>query len=453
MRTVAIVGRPNVGKSALFNRLVGQRIAIVDAASGVTRDRLYAQVEWQGATFQLVDTGGLALEPDEFEASIARQVQVAVEEADVILFAVVGQAGRTSQDDAVAARLRQANKPAWLIVTKIDNREMENDWTEFACYGFERWFNVSALQGRGIGELLDALTGALAEAPGTDAEAPEAEEKPAETAIAVVGRPNAGKSTLVNRLMGEERCIVSEVPGTTRDAVDVHLTLPGGGADGAARQVMLIDTAGIRLKKSMKTPLDIFAVHRAEKAIGRAQVAILLMDATAGVTTTDKKIAALVAEAGTGCVIGVNKWDLMQGKTDRTAYQQWIRQELPFLAYAPLVLLSALKGDQVGMLLRRACAVAEAAAQRITTGMLNHVLHAAFERSQPPLQQGKRLKFFYGTQVGTLPPRFLLFVNDPRRVQATYTSYVVNELRAAFGLEGTPVVLNWRVRGARNPRK
>ncbi|NLF39661.1 ribosome biogenesis GTPase Der [bacterium] len=449
MRNVAIVGRPNVGKSALFNRLTGRRIAIVDAVSGVTRDRLYAPVEWHGTHFRLIDTGGLAPNPDQLEAHIAKQVELALHEADLILFTVDGQAGRTPQDDAVAGRVRELNKPVWLVVTKTDNERLEAGWADFASYGFSRWFTTSSLHGRGTGALLDAIAEDCAgRHDAADAQAEEA------TTIAIVGKPNAGKSSLLNTLTGEERAIVSEIAGTTRDAVDVTIKWKVREQDRERDQlVTLIDTAGIRLKKARKTPLDVFSVNRAEKAIARARVVILLVDATAGVSETDKKIAALVAEAGRSCIIGVNKWDLMKGVTDRKAFQQWTREQLPFVTYAPMVFLSAKTGENVAQTITRACEIDVVAGQTVTTGVLNRVLHAAFVEHPPPLDRGRRLKFFYGTQTGVRPPRFLLFVNDPRRAQSTYTSYLVNRLREAFGLEGTPVVLNWRARGTAGRKK
>jgi GTP-binding protein len=443
MYRVAIVGRPNVGKSALFNRLVGHRIAIVDPTSGVTRDRLYATVEWQGVHFQLIDTGGLVTDPDELETHIARQVACALEEADVILFAVDGQAGRTPADDQVAARLRVTHKTVWLVVTKADTQAFENAWTDFAQYGWPRQFTVSALHGRGIGELLDALI-----EPAGDS---ELEPEQHQIAIAVLGRPNAGKSSFVNRLIGEERAIVSEIPGTTRDAVDVlfrwtHVR----GTLSEEKLLLLIDTAGARRKRSIKTTLEFYAGTRADTAVKRASVAILLIDGPQGVTMVDKKLAATIHAAGRACVIGVNKWDLMAGKTDQRALRTWVREELPQVSYAPLVCLSALTGENVDTLVARACDAEQSARQQISTGVLNRVLHEAFDRTPPPSRKGRRLKLFYGTQTGVAPPRFTLFVNNADLVHGPHAQYVVNQLRAAFGYDGTPVMLSWR---ARSPSK
>jgi GTP-binding protein len=441
MLTVAIVGRPNVGKSALFNRLAGRRIAIVDETSGVTRDRLYTTIEWFGTCFQLIDTGGLVSDPDQLESFIERQAAFALEEADLLLFTVDGQAGRTSLDDVLVEKLRKASKPVWIVVTKIDNDALATAWTEFAGYGWGSIFSVSALHNRGITELLDALEQAAA------GKSEEAEQEGAATAIAIVGRPNAGKSSLVNCLTGDERSIVSDIPGTTRDAVDVRMTWQYA-RDGheEEKNIILIDTAGIKRRRTVSTKLDAYSIHRAEIAIKRASVAVLLLDATAGITVTDKKIANTIADAGTGCVIGINKWDLMQGKTSRSAFRDWVFQELPFLTYAPLIFISAKTGNNVPSLVNKACDVDLIGHETVTTGVLNRVVSQAFEQHPPPLIRGRRLKLYYATQTGTAPPRFLLFVNDPQRVKQTYTSYLVGRLRAAFGFEGSPIILNWRSR-------
>ena len=437
MFRAAIVGRPNVGKSALFNRLAGRRMAIVDAASGVTRDRLHGRVTWNNREFELIDTGGLVSQPDELEGHIARQVACALDEADLLLFAVDGQVGRTPADDEVNLRLRAANKPVWLVVTKADTQALDGAWTDFAGYGWPRQFTLSALHGRGIGTLLDAL--AACTTKGGDAPPPPA------PAIAIVGRPNAGKSSLVNALLGHERTIVSPIPGTTRDTVDARLdwvrTVRG---EKKTVPLVLIDTAGIRRKKLVKSTLDIFSIKRAEKAIDRASAAILLIDAVEGVTTTDKKIASTVAECGTACVLGVNKWDVMEGRMDQRAFKQWLRQELPFLAYAPVVFVSAKTGNHVDDLVAAAYQAHVVAGSAVTTGVLNRVLHNAFETHPPPLKQGRRLTFYYATQTGARPPRFTLFVNDPARVQGAFENHVVNVLRSKFGFEGSPVWISWK---------
>ena len=439
MTRFAIVGRPNVGKSALFNRLIGRRLAIVDAESGVTRDRLHVVTEWQGTHFALMDTGGLVSQPDELETHIAHQVAQAVAEADVLLFMVDGQCGRLPLDDEVAARVRAVNKPVWLVVSKADTQALDDAWTDFAEYGFARRFTLSALHGRGINTLLDAM------AEVADDDVPT--EAPAKISIAILGRPNAGKSSLLNALLGTDRAIVSPIAGTTRDAVDAHVEFEYTHKRATLReQIILIDTAGIRRKRTIKTPLEYYAIHRAEAALERASVAILLMDAEAGVTTTDKKIAALIAEAGKGCVIGVNKWDLMEKGTTTRAFTTWVRAELPFVAYAPLVFLSCHTGANVRPLVQRACSVHHSAHMRVSTGVLNERLQKIFATTTPPILRGKRLKYYYATQVSVAPPRIVLFVNDPERVQPAYAQYVTNQLRTSFDFTGAPVVLEWRKR-------
>lgn len=436
---VAIVGRPNVGKSALYNRLAGSTLAIVDPTSGTTRDRLHTTVEWNGRVFELIDTGGLVRNPEELEAHIARQVACALEQADILLFVVDAQAGRTPMDDDVCERLRPLNKPVWLVINKCDNPSLRDAWSDFAAYALPQYFTVSALHGTGTGALLDAIA-----AHASDASLPDRAPGPA---IAIVGRPNAGKSSLVNCLLGEERTIVSNIPGTTRDSIDAQLTwhLPRRGAP-QSLDITLIDTAGIRRKRAVNTTLESHSVRRAEAAIARASVAVLLIDAEAGVSVTDKKIAATISNAGRGCVIGINKWDLVKVRTDQRALIQWVRQELPFLSYAPIFCVSAHTGEGVQDLINRACKVDEAARRMQTTSKLNRVLHDAVAANEPPLVRGRRLRFFYATQCGTLPPRFVLFVNDPRLVQHAYENYIINRLRAAFHYDGTPILIAWRAR-------
>ncbi|RLD10252.1 MAG: ribosome biogenesis GTPase Der [Chlamydiae bacterium] len=445
MYKVAIVGRPNVGKSALFNRIAGRRIAIVDSQSGVTRDRLQIPIEWNGSHFVLIDTGGLVTEPDELEQHIAHQVELALAEADLILFTVDGLEGRTSTDDATAELLRKTGKKVWLVVNKVDEERFKDSWIDFAGYGFEKTLSISALHGRRIGDLLDEI------AEGADKYEGSTEEEERPTAIAIVGRPNAGKSSFVNQRVGENRSIVSNIPGTTRDAVDVNIKWEyKTGEHTEKKDVLLIDTAGIKRGKTVKCKLDYYSINRAEKAIRRASVAVLLCDASVGMTVTDKKIANAISVAGTGCVIGVNKWDLMEGKMDKKSYEKWVRQELPFLNYAPIVFLSAMTGNNISRLVHKACDVDLAAKQEVTTGVLNRLLHDAFEESPPPVIKRRRLKFYYGTQTGISPPHFLLFVNDPRRAKTSYSNYLVNRLRDAMGFEGSPIVVNFRAR--RQPR-
>ena len=441
MLTVAIVGRPNVGKSSLFNRLVGRRVAIVDETSGVTRDRLYTTVDWFGSRFQLIDTGGLVSDPDELEVTIEQQAQLALQEADLLLFTVDGQDGRMALDDFLVEKLRKTSKPVWIVVNKLDNDTMQTSWTEFSGYGLEPIFPISSLHKRGLDVLLDAICEFAASFSSDEQDAVPS------TAIAIVGRPNAGKSSLVNALTGSQRSIVSDVPGTTRDSVDVALQWPVTRGDHTeTRDIVLIDTAGIKRRRTVNTKLDAYSISRSEAAIRRSSVAILLLDASTGITATDKKIANLISDAGKGCVIGINKWDLIQGKYDQNSFSQWAYQELAFLSYAPLVFISALSGTNIDALINKACDVDLIASETITTGVLNRVMTQAFEGHSPPLINGKRLKYYYTTQTGTSPPRFLVFVNDPKRVSLTYTSYLIGKLRDAFGFEGSPIVLKWRAR-------
>ena len=441
MKKIAIVGRPNVGKSALFNRLARRNIAIVDAESGVTRDRLYSPVEWNDSYFHVIDTGGLVTSPDELEVHITRQVELALAEADLLLFAVDGQEGRTPLDDEIAEKLRRINKPVWIVVTKIDNHNMENAWTDFAVYGWDVHYSVSSLHKLGIELLLDDL----AVEASTDIESIELEKKPAY--MAIVGRPNAGKSSLINKICGEERAIVSDMAGTTRDAVDAEIKWNYHSEGNVEeKDIVLIDTAGVRRKRTVKSKLDAFSIRRAESAIKRASVAVLLMDAAEGITVTDKKIANIVSEAGKSCVIGVNKWDLMEGKMDQKSYEKWLRNEIPFLSYAPLVFLSAKTGRNVQKIINKAFDINLSAQQVIGTGIVNRILHKAFEAHLPPLIKKRRLKLFYATQVSVAPPRFLLFVNDPKRVKQSYHKYIVNQLRLSLGFEGAPILIKWKAR-------
>lgn len=438
---IAIVGRPNVGKSALFNRLAGKRIAIVDAESGVTRDRLAAHISWNGSDFELMDTGGLVPDPEGLEEHIAQQVSTACHEADLILFTVDGAAGRTSLDDRTMEILRSVDTPVWLVVNKCDSPARDHAWTDFALYGCDKTYSLSALHGRHISPLLDDLA--------EHAQNFESIITPelSRIALAIVGQPNAGKSSLVNSILGNERCIVSDIPGTTRDAVDIPIAWQAT-HHGAPTEdsILLIDTAGIRRKRTTKTLLDAHSIKRAHAAIGRADAVIHLFDAEKGITVTDKKIASLVQEAGKPCVLGINKWDLMKNNTDIPTYEKELRSLIPYLTYAECVYLSAKTGEYVGELIRKACDSAYAARTEISTGQLNSVLHTAFKETPPPMQKGRRLKLFYATQKGIAPPNFLLFVNDPDRVTRAYELYIIRILREAFPFTGTPLYISWRER-------
>ena len=436
MLTVALVGRPNVGKSILFNRLSGKRLAIVEETSGVTRDRLYATVSHDGVSFRLIDTGGLVTDPDALEKHITKQTDIAVSEADLILFLVSAQDGRTPMDDVVASKLRTLGKPVWLVVNKADNEKYKDSWADFCAYEFSPTVTVSAMHAIGTDDLLDRL---LHEAAQWKEE--ESEKKEAETfcAVAFVGKPNAGKSSLTNALAGFERSIVSDIPGTTRDNVDTIIDWEG-------KAIRLVDTAGIRRKRSIDTKLEVFSVSRSEAAIKRANVCVLLIDATAGISVTDKKIAAIVAEAGRPCVICVNKWDLMRGKTDRTAYIGWIRQELPFLAHAPVILISAKENKNIPSLMKEVLKLYASVSKKISTGLLNRAIREAMEKQSPAALKGKRLKFFYATQTAKEPPTFLLFVNDPSLVMGSYETYLTKALRASLKMEGALIKLEWKAR-------
>lgn len=437
MLTVALVGRPNVGKSILFNRLSGKRLAIVEETSGVTRDRLYATVTHDGVSFRLIDTGGLVTDPDALEKHITRQTDIAVAEADLILFLVSAQDGRTPMDDVVASKLRTLGKPVWLVVNKADNEKFKDSWADFCAYEFSPTVTISAMHAIGTDELLDRL---LHEASLFEEEEEEGENKDeAYCAVAFVGKPNAGKSSLTNALAGFERSIVSDIPGTTRDNVDTLIDYEG-------KTIRLVDTAGIRRKRSIDSKLEVFSVSRSEAAIKRSNVCVLLVDATAGISVTDKKIAAIVAEAGRPCVICVNKWDLMQGKADRSAYIGWIRQELPFLAHAPVILISAKENKNIPALMKEVLKLYASVSKKISTGLLNRAIREAMEKQSPAALKGKRLKFFYATQTDKEPPTFLLFVNDPSLVMGSYETYLVKALRASLKMEGALIRLEWKAR-------
>ena len=425
---VAIIGRPNVGKSTFFNRLAGHRIAIVDDTPGVTRDRLYADAEWLRHSFTVIDTGGI--EPyaeDIILQQMKRQAQIAMETADVILFFVDGQDGVTSTDEDVADMLRRAGKPVVLVVNKIDHVTQEEKALDFYTFGLGEPFTVSSIQGLGIGDLLDEVV----------AHFPEPEAEPEEGAvirIAVVGRPNVGKSSLVNALLQEDRHIVSNIPGTTRDAVDSTLTVDG-------QDYVLIDTAGIRRKSRVEdATLERYSVIRALAAIRRCDVALVVVDATAGITEQDVKIAGYVHEEGKACVVVVNKWDAVE-KDDHTMskFQRDVLADLAFMHYAPSLFISALQGQRLPKVLPLAQMVYHHAGTRITTGTLNDVVGDAAAINPPPFVGGRRLRIYYATQVSVHPPTFVLFVNDPERMHYSYLRYLENHFRKTFTLDGTPI--------------
>ena len=431
--TVAIVGRPNVGKSALFNRLVGRRVAIVDRVAGITRDRLEAAAEWRGVRFAVTDTGGIVPDPKEpLVEQVRLQAEVAIAEAAVVLLVLDVTDGITPLDEEVAGLLRPSSAKVVCVANKCDNERLQEQRHEFARLGFGEVFGVSALHGLRIERLLDEVVRRLPEAR-------EASGGPAAVRVAIVGKPNVGKSSFVNALVREKRLVVDAAPGTTRDAVDVAYRGPHG------ERFVLVDTAGIKRKRSTKVAVEQYSAMRAEEAIARCDVAILMIDASAGVTTTDAKIAHTVRQREKGCVIVVNKWDLVEGLRQKD-YTPRVRERLPFLSSCPVLYTVATKGTNVGRALGRARKVFEGGAVKIATGRLNEVIGRALKQHAPPVVRNRRLKVFYATQTRTNPPGFVLFVNDPKLVRADYLGYLANRIRAAEPYEGNPVVLRLRAR-------
>lgn len=433
---VAIVGRPNVGKSMLFNKLVGQRLSIVEDTPGVTRDRLYAECEWAGRVFDLVDTGGIEPETDnEILIFMRRQAEIAIESATVIIFVCDVKTGITASDHDVANLLLRSRKPVVLAVNKMDQVGRENpDIYEFYNLGLGDPIAVSAIHGHGTGDLLDACASYFPEE-----EAAEEEEDVAK--VAIVGKPNVGKSSLVNRILGEERVIVSDVAGTTRDAVDSYFENEQG-------KFLFIDTAGMRRRSKVEERIERFSVLRAVMAIERADVCLIMIDATEGVTEQDTKVAGIAHDAGKACIIVVNKWDLVEkdGKT-MDKMREEIRQDLAYMTYAPILFISALTGQRVPRLFELIQYVREQASMRITTGMLNSLLADATARVQPPSDKGRRLKIYYMTQTGIRPPHFVCFCNEARLFHFSYQRYLENQIRSTFGLEGTPIRMTIRQKG------
>lgn len=493
---VAIVGRPNVGKSTLFNRILGSRKAIVEDRARTTRDRLYGDAEWNGRRFVIVDTGGLETDPDDpIEARVQEQARLAIGEADVILFVVDAAAGLTPADDEAATLMRRASSPIIVAVNKADNEKRELEGAEFHAFGWDETYAISAAHGRGTGDLLDAIVWALPpetdeelarkaresqadewadevaagrlepfvvdqpedeqldeeDAPTLDADtarwdaamAAEADTRPA--SIAFLGRPNVGKSSLLNALLGEDRAIVSDIPGTTRDAIDTRLAW-------GRTEVILIDTAGIRRRGKVASgpAAERYSTLRALSALSRADVAVIVIDAVEGLTAQDAHVAGYAVEEGKGVVIAVNKWDLVAEKTDRTfdQYTEWIRNEVPFLDFAPIVSISAKTGQRVGRVLEAAVDIWAERRRRIPTGELNRLLMTATERTPPPPVRGRRPKLFYATQAAVAPPTFVFFASDASTVHFSYRRYLENRLREAFGFDGTPIRLVFRDRSS-----
>ena len=433
---VAIVGRPNVGKSMLFNKLTGQRAAIVEDTPGVTRDRIYGSCEWRGRTFDLMDTGGIEPGTDsEILQFMRRQAEIGIELADAIIMVTDVKVGLTAADAAVATILQRSRKPVILAVNKGDAVGGVNpDVYEFYALGLGDPLEVSAVHGHGTGDLLDWCVDHFPEA------APQEEDETL-TRVAIVGRPNVGKSSLLNRILGEERVIVSDVAGTTRDAIDSYFENDFG-------KYCFIDTAGMRRKSRVDDAIERYSNLRSVSAIERADVCIVMIDATQGVTEQDTKIAGLVHEAGKAVLIAVNKWDLVEKETNTMRDMEvQVRQDLSFMPYAPVVFLSALTGQRVDKLYEVINQVAQSNAMRVTTGALNSVLADATARVQPPSDKGRRLKIYYMTQAGVKPPHFVIFCNDARLFHFSYQRYLENQIRGVFGLVGTPVRMTIRQKG------
>jgi GTPase len=482
---VAIVGRPNVGKSALFNRIVGKRIAIVHDQPGVTRDRVTAEAEWRGHPFTLVDTGGIGLlhrekANDVIVRAAIDQVNLAIDAAHVIILVVNVQEGLVPLDREVATHLRRSNKPVLVAVNKVDNFRAEANMVEFAGLGFEKLLPVSAIHGEGIGPLMDAATALLPAASGplsvvsgesrtgdteTTDDGQRTTDKPLK--LAIVGRPNVGKSSIINALTESDRVIVSPVPGTTRDAVDVPFEVE---TDGQRQKYTLIDTAGMRKTRQVNDSVEFFSVKRSEESIARCDIAILVLDAENGILEQDKKIADKIVEERRACIVVINKWDLMaetvrkareeeierrHRKANRNAprlmttlaeFGEWVQEKLFFLDYAPVIFTSAKTGFQLERLLEAVRYVAAQLQQKIPTAILNRALQDAVERRQPVSDLGHRLKFYYATQVRQAPPTFLLFVNRDELFSDQYKKYLSDQMRSAFGYEGCPIVLAAKAR-------
>lgn len=436
MPVVAIVGRPNVGKSTLFNKLIGQRVAIVNDTPGVTRDRIYGECEWRSRKITLIDTGGIEPYSDDVILSqMRRQAELAIDTADVIVLVTDVKTGVVATDSEVATMLLKSGRPVVLCVNKCDGiGEPPPEYYEFYNLGLGDPVQVSSVHGHGTGDLLDAVFEYLPEET-------EEEDGMENIRVAVIGKPNAGKSSLINQITGEDRCIVSDIAGTTRDAIDTQIENDYG-------RFTFIDTAGIRRKSKVDDEIEKYSVIRAQMAIDRSDVCVIMIDATEGFTEQDSKVAGLAHEAGKGCVIAVNKWDAVD-KDGRTMqeYRKKLEVDFSFMAYAPMVFISAKTGQRLDQLFELIQKVANFNAMRITTGMLNDVLAQATARVQPPTDKGKRLKIYYMTQASTKPPTFVCFVNRAELFHFSYQRYLENRIRETFGMEGTPIRFLIRERG------
>ncbi len=431
---VSIIGRPNVGKSSLFNRMIKKRLAVIDASSGVTRDRNFSQCEWNGRIFYLVDTGGMVPGADDaMERLILEQARIAMDEADLVLFLVDCRTGITDIDERIARLLHRTEKPVLLGANKADNEQLEIETGGFYSLGFDRLFPISAANGRGVGDLLDEIVERMPE---------ELKEPPPEGAVrvAVVGRPNVGKSLFVNCLLGEERHIVSDIPGTTRDSIDSPIVIDG-------KDYILIDTAGLRRRSKIRESVEYYTTLRTVRAIQRCDVAVILLDANEGLNFQELKIIEEVAEAKRGMVLAVNKWDIFE-KDQHSAdiYARQIREAMPTYAYLPIIFVSALKGKRVVKTLKLVEGVYSEFIKRIPTPELNRFLEEAVRRQPPPAVQGKWIKLLYITQPCIAPPDFVIFCNYPKLIQEPYFRYLTNRLREKFGFEGVPVSIKLKPR-------
>lgn len=459
---VAIVGRPNVGKSTLFNRLIGERRAVVSDIPGTTRDRIIAEAEWNGRFFTLVDTGGIEVLPPsvmagrrpgpeqvltedsaQFIPLIRAQAEQAIEEADVILFLVDAQTGITGADREVADLLRRTPKPVFVVANKAESELRRQQALEFYELGFEHLYTISALQGGvDLADLMDDVVAAL------PPETPEAEKETLgdEIAIAILGRPNVGKSSLLNRLLGQPRAIVSDIPGTTRDALDTPLEWEG-------RKLTLIDTAGIRRRGHIEPGVEKFSVLRAARALERADVALLVLDATEGITAQDAHVAGLIMDSGVSAVVLVNKWDAVSAEVrrDQQAFEEKVRYELKFMPYVPILFISALTGKNIERVLPTAIEVVEARYQRLSTGQLNDLVHRVTADVPPANVRGRQFKIYYVTQVSVAPPTFVFFVNDPKLMHFSYERFLENRIRELYPFPGTPIRMLFRGHEKKKP--
>ena len=432
---VCIVGRPNVGKSTLFNKIVGKRIAITEDTPGVTRDRIYAEGEWLGKYFTVIDTGGLEPENEEIiMTNIKRQVEIAIDTADVILFVVDGLQGLSSTDKEIGNMLRKSGKKVVLACNKIDTPKTPQEIYEFYELGLGDPIVVSAEQGLGLGDLLDEVVKNFPDDKDMDYDEDIIK-------VSFIGKPNVGKSSLINKILGEERVIVTNIPGTTRDAIDTYFNYKD-------ERYVFIDTAGLRRKRSIYENVERYSVVRTLTAVDRSDICVLVIDATEGVTEQDSKIAGYAHDNGKGIIIAVNKWDLIEKDTNtHLEFEKDIRRVLGFIAYAPIIYISALTGQRVNRLLELINIVNNNYSLRISTGVLNDIINEAVLMNQPPSDKGKRLKIYYGTQVSVRPPKFVIFVNDKEFMHFSYERYLENQIRNHFGFSGVPILFEFRQKG------